>query len=150
MSIVDGIKKYMLRPRRILIVEDDASCADAIKTALRDYDCDFTVAADGGSAVDLVQHQDFDLVFLDIKLPVLSGVEVLRYIKNVKPNLPVVMMSGYFTQDILDETLQSGIVAFLRKPEEFSPNRIAGVLNLFNLRPVMSDRYVQQHGAVPA
>jgi len=144
MSIVEGIEKYVLRPKRILIVEDDEGCVASIQACLHDYDCDFTVATDGGEALSVVAKSDFDLVFLDIKLPVCSGIEVLRFIKRIKPDTPVVVMSGYFTQDVLDDALKSGIVTFLRKPADFTQNWLTGVLRLFNLNPVHSDAYVRE------
>lgn len=147
MSIVEGIQKFVLRPKRILIVEDDSSCAESVMACLRDYDCDFTVAEDGGKAIELAASQEFDLAFIDIKLPVCSGIDVLRYVKRHRPHLPVVMMSGYFTQDILDQSLSEGIVTFLRKPVDFTKNWLASVLHLFNLKPVRSDAYVRQMAA---
>lgn len=135
MSITDGIERYILRPKQVLIAEDEPDCADALKTMLsHHYVCEFTEVTDGSEAVSAVNHQDFDIAFVDILLNGRSGLDVLSHIKSTKPKLPVVLMSGYFDSTILNAAATTGTVTFLRKPCDLNLSKLAGVFEMFNIR----------------
>jgi CheY-like chemotaxis protein len=113
---------YVTKPSRLLIVDDNLGAAEVIKSALRKFECEFIVTNTGEDAVRHINdNEHFDLIFLDIQLPGMSGLDVLKVIKKVSPDVPVVIMSGYFNGSALDETTALGAVSFMRKPIHFNP-----------------------------
>ncbi|MCR9243614.1 MAG: sigma-54 dependent transcriptional regulator [bacterium] len=103
----------------ILIVDDHRAVREEVAFAL-DYDgYDTREAADGPSALTAVEeHEDIDLVLLDIKLPGIDGLEVLTRIKADRPQLPVVMISGHGDLETAVLAVRKGAYDFLQKPFE--------------------------------
>ncbi|HYH08678.1 MAG TPA: PAS domain-containing protein [Thermoanaerobaculia bacterium] len=117
-------------PTRALIVEDDAAVAAGITMLL---DCE-QVATSGVStgrqAIAAIEHCSPDLVFLDIGLPDVSGVDVFQQIHDRWPQLRVVLMTGHYSPTELQSILSLPHVAFLQKP--FGAEEIRNVLKLTN------------------
>ncbi|MGK0190464.1 MAG: DNA-binding NtrC family response regulator [Verrucomicrobiales bacterium] len=102
----------------ILLVEDDDLLAEAIQDALEANDYAVTHAEDGDFALDLVEEQSFDLVLTDFRMGVMSGLELLEKIKEVKPKLPVIMMTAHGTTDLAIEATKMGAFDYIIKPFE--------------------------------
>lgn len=102
----------------ILVVDDKKVIGDLFEFTLGFSGHIITIVDNARRALDAIQGQSFDIVFLDIVMPDKDGVQVLKEIKAVAPRLPVVMMSGYSVEDKKKEAKQSGAVAFLKKPFE--------------------------------
>ncbi len=75
-----------------------------------------STASNGDDAIEMVKNQDFDLVFLDENMPGLSGLQTLTYIKELKPDIPVIMITKSEEEDIMDEAIGSKIADYLIKP----------------------------------
>ncbi len=104
---------------RILIVEDEARLASFLEKGLSAAGFVTTVAADGATALGLAMGDDFDLVVLDLGLPKLDGVEVLRTLRSADRHVPVVILSA---RDELDEKvrgLELGADDYVTKPFRF-------------------------------
>jgi len=101
--------------RHILLVEDDTAVRFALAHLLRRLDFNVTTSTNGSEALQFVDQQRYDLVLTDAVMPGLSGPELIRNLQRLRPELPVIMMSGYTS-----ETLPEGAVAAgtqqLRKP----------------------------------
>jgi two-component system, NtrC family, nitrogen regulation response regulator NtrX len=103
---------------RVLIVDDE----DAIRSTLRmifeyeGYDC--VLAANGPAALKIVDREAPDLVFLDIKMPQMDGMEVLKAIKDSEGSPPVVILSGHGTVKTAVEATKLGAYDFIEKPPE--------------------------------
>lgn len=108
---------------KVLVVDDKKVIGDFFDFTLGYFGHDITVVHDPREAVKVAQQQDFDIAFLDIMMPEKNGVEVLREMKNVVPQLPVVMMSGYSLQEMKDEAMQLGAAWCLKKPFELDDVR---------------------------
>jgi two-component system response regulator (stage 0 sporulation protein F) len=134
MSITQWVEEFLAKPSRLLIVDDQEGVAEMIQRSLHGYDCEFVAVGDGESAIREIQRTKFDLIFLDIVLPGINGIEVLKHVKKVAPETPVVIMTGYFDGRLLDEASRVGIVSFLRKPIDFTPEFVKHVFHLFKLR----------------
>lgn len=90
---------------------------------------------DGAAALRLAAEQEFDLVFLDIRMPGMGGVEALKQLHQLHPNTTYVMITGYAHNDIVDESLRSGASACLSKP--FSLSQVTKLLkDLTSRQPV--------------
>ncbi len=74
------------------------------------------VVAGDGSGLELVKQQDFDLVFLDLKMPEMDGAELFRQIKTIKPKLPVTIITGYPDSDMMARALAQGPFGIMSKP----------------------------------
>jgi len=101
---------------RLLIVDDDASTREVLAQVLaRDgYEC--LVAEDGRTALELFGDHDIAAVLVDVDLPDLSGVQLLREIKRVRPWVPVIVMTGNPSQRLMFEASEAGAYTFLTKP----------------------------------
>jgi|CXWL01.1.fsa_nt_gi CheY-like chemotaxis protein len=108
---------------KVLVVDDKKVIGDFFDFTLGYFGHDITVVHDPREAVKVAQQQDFDIAFLDIMMPEKNGVEVLREMKKVVPQLPVVMMSGYSLQEMKDEAMQLGAAWCLKKPFELDDVR---------------------------
>ena len=122
MSAIDSptVVQSQSAASRILIVEDDPAVEQALSYLLKDRYVLFTAQA-GKDALNLLRaHQDIDLVLLDYHLPDMSGVEVLRTIKSIKPSLPVIFATGYGSEDVAIKAFTSGARDYVKKPFTYS------------------------------
>ncbi|MBM4062186.1 MAG: sigma-54-dependent Fis family transcriptional regulator [Planctomycetes bacterium] len=128
----------MAEARTILIVDDHRAVREELAFALG-YDGYRTVeAADGPAAIGMVeQHPEVALVLLDVKLPGLDGLEVLTRLRERRPGLPVVMISGHGDLDTAVLAVKKGAYDFLQKP--FATDRV-----LLSLRNALATARLQQ------
>jgi two-component system, NtrC family, nitrogen regulation response regulator NtrX len=101
---------------RILVIDDEAAIRDALRMILEYEGYDFLGAATGQDGLLLVERENPDLVFLDIKMPNMDGLEVLQRIKATDEALPVVMISGHATVTTAVEATKLGAFDFIEKP----------------------------------
>ena len=101
---------------RIFVVDDDADVADALAEVLELNGHEVKVAYDSQQAIDAFQKEDFDLAFMDVMMPGKNGVESFIEIKKFKPDVKVVMMTGYSVQNLLDQAIEEGACGVLHKP----------------------------------
>ena len=103
------------RPR-ILVVDDEASIRDLLQKtlALAEYDVD--VAADGRSALERMRLYPYDLLIADLRMPGMDGLTVIREAKRYKPDLPVLIITGYSTESSAIEAVNLGVAGYLTKP----------------------------------
>jgi two-component system nitrogen regulation response regulator NtrX len=101
---------------RILVVDDEAAIRDSLRMILEYEDYAFSGASSGQEGLAMIQRDRPDLVLLDIKMPAMDGMEVLRKIHAFDETLPVVMISGHGTTATAVEAIRSGAVDFLDKP----------------------------------
>ncbi|MCK4802044.1 response regulator, partial [bacterium] len=79
----------------ILVVDDRVEDRETLRDILVDRNYRAFVAKDGYEAIDIVRRSDFDVILLDIRMPGMDGMEVLEVVKEIKPDIGVVMMTGY-------------------------------------------------------
>ena len=101
---------------RILVVDDESSMRQLLEIALTKEGYQITVAESGAKAVTLVGQSSFELVISDLKMPDMSGVEVLRHVKRTAPDLPVIMMTAYASTETAVEALRLGAYDYITKP----------------------------------
>jgi len=111
-----------MEPKKILIVDDEKNIRLTLSQALETLGMPVQTAVDGEEALQKLQDSDFSLVLLDLKLPGMDGLEVLRRIRESRPKTRVIMITAHGTIDYAVEAMKLGAVDFLRKP--FSPNEI--------------------------
>jgi CheY-like chemotaxis protein len=106
----------MADPLGILIVDDDAGMADTMGDILEAKGYRVKIASDGPKALACLQAEPFDVVFLDIKMPEMDGVEVLQRMKHMCPGTPAVMMTAYAVPDLIAQAEREGALTVLTKP----------------------------------
>ncbi len=100
----------------MLIVDDNTDLCKNLADILEDRGMVVRMAHDGCNAIAAIQVEDFDLVLMDIKMPVMNGVEAYRKIRETKPDTPVIMMTAFTTDELVREALREGVHAVLHKP----------------------------------
>ena len=103
----------------VLVVDDDAALQTIFKQFLKKAGFGRIVVGTGSEAISYAEKQKFDLVFLDLQLPDMSGDEVYLRLKEIHPDLPIVIITGYPDSEILSKILQIGPVTVIKKPIEF-------------------------------
>jgi two-component system nitrogen regulation response regulator NtrX len=101
---------------RILVIDDEGAIRDSLRMILEYEDYQFVGAATGQEGIAAVQRERPDLVLLDIKMPGMDGLEVLRKLHALDETLPLVMISGHGTTATAVEAIRSGALDFLDKP----------------------------------
>jgi len=105
---------------KILLVEDKDSLRQMLSTAIRKAGFQVEEAADGNIAADKIRKQPYNLVISDLRLPTLSGVEILKIQKEIDPNIPVLLMTAYGSIEEAVEAMKLGAFDFLPKPVDIS------------------------------
>jgi excisionase family DNA binding protein len=113
----------------VLVVDDDPALQALFKQFLKKAGFGRIVVGTGAEALTHAEKQDFDLVFLDLKLPDIAGDELYAKLKEMHPDLPIVIITGYPDSEILTKILSSGPVTVIKKPIEFDQlNRTVKIL----------------------
>ena len=110
----------------ILVVDDDPYIQEALGDRLESLGYRVARASDGKRALELIDHQDPQMVFLDIEMPGMKGLDVLREIRAREKDFPVVMITAYGSVDLAVEAMKEGAYDFIPKP--FKANHIALVV----------------------
>jgi len=113
--------------KRILVIDDDPVIGILFKEALGKRGYTVVTAGNGAEGLEYVNRLGFGLIFLDLKMPKMDGAEILRRIRNVKPQVPVTIMTGYPDSDIMNRALQQGHFSVMKKP--FSTADIVAAVN---------------------
>lgn len=101
---------------RILVVDDEETLRTVLSTELTSEGYEVSTAADGGEAIELVKDNNYDLVLLDIKMPNVDGFEVLKFVKGNKPDVKVIMLTGFADLKNAIESKRLGAEDFVSKP----------------------------------
>ena len=107
---------------KILIIEDEASIRRVLVKILTEENTQYKVfeAEDGLAGTEMIKNTDFDLVLCDIKMPKMDGVEVLEAVKKIKPEIPMVMISGHGDLDTAVNTMRMGAFDYISKPPDLN------------------------------
>ncbi|MDH3228515.1 MAG: response regulator [Alphaproteobacteria bacterium] len=111
--------------QKVLVVDDDAVVGRSFDRVLTDKGYDVSTALDGEEALEKCGAEAYDVVFTDIRMPGMDGLEVARRIKAKCPWTPVVIITGYGTEENESEARVLGVNGFLRKP--LTPAMIEGI-----------------------
>jgi two-component system OmpR family response regulator len=112
---------------KILVADDTKNIRMLLSRCLEMEGHEVTTAENGEQALKCFQNNSFDLAFLDIKMPIISGTEVLKQIRQLGINTPAIIITAYATIKNAVDCMQFGAVAYLQKP--FTVERIKSVLS---------------------
>ena len=110
----------------ILVIDDEETMRDSCRQTLSRDGSRVAVAEDGSRGLAMLKKESFDLVILDLKMPGLSGMEVLKKIKEEDPEVVVVVITGYATVESAVEAMKIGAYDFIPKP--FTPESLRAIV----------------------
>lgn len=115
---------------KILIIEDEASIRRVLVKILSEENSKYQVSEseDGLQGIELIKKEDFDLVLCDIKMPKMDGIEVLIACKKIKPEIPIVMISGHGDLDTAVNAMRLGAFDYISKPPDL--NRLLNTVRI--------------------
>jgi two-component system nitrogen regulation response regulator NtrX len=115
---------------KILIIEDEAAIRRVLLRILSEENSNYKVSEteDGVQGINLVENENFDLILCDIKMPKMDGIEVLTQIKKIKPEIPVVMISGHGDLDTAVHSMRLGAFDYISKPPDL--NRLLNTVRI--------------------
>lgn len=107
---------------KILIIEDEAAIRRVLSKILSEESDSYIVedAEDGIAGLDKIKNNDYDLVLCDIKMPKMDGVELLEAVKKIKPEIPMVMISGHGDMETAIQTMRLGAFDYISKPPDLN------------------------------
>jgi DNA-binding NtrC family response regulator len=100
----------------ILIVDDDEGMTETLADIIEDFGHNVEIANDGYLGIEKFTDNNYDLVFMDIKMPGINGVETFKKFKSIKPDAKVFMMTAYSLEDLIREALDEGAYGIIYKP----------------------------------
>ena len=102
----------------VLIVDDDIDFSTALSNVLTKKGYETTKAESGLKALEIIKEKAFDVVLMDIKMPVMKGVETFKKLKEIKKGTTVIMMTAFSVDDLIRDAINEGAYAVIRKPFE--------------------------------
>ena len=107
---------------RILIADDEEVMRDSLSDWLREDGYDVIAVASGAEAVEKVKSEPWSVLMVDLKMPGMDGMEVVRQVKKISPELPIIMVTAYATVDTAVQAMKEGAYDYIAKP--FDPEQV--------------------------
>ncbi|MBI5674586.1 MAG: response regulator [Nitrospirae bacterium] len=109
--------------KKILVIDDEAIVRMSCERALASEGCEVKTAESGNVGINMLENEPFNLILLDMKMPGMDGLEVLKIVKKRWAETKVIIVTGYSTDQTAAETLKLGACDFIEKP--FTPDTLA-------------------------
>lgn len=118
----------MVESAKVLIVDDDVEFAYSLKDVLETEGYELESVNSGEEAISEIEKNPFDVILMDVKMPILNGVETFKKIKNISPKTPVIMITAFSFEDLIGEAMREGAFGILYKPLDFK--RLIEIIDL--------------------
>lgn len=115
-----------MKEHRILVIDDNKDFADVFCDILRANDYKAESCYGGAQAVELAKNNDFDIMFLDIRMPEMDGIQTLKEIKKIRPETTVIMMTGYSVDEMVHKAIEEKASEIIYKP--FEIDKVLGLI----------------------
>jgi DNA-binding NtrC family response regulator len=136
---------------RILVVDDEDVIRDGLKRILSREPFVVETCASGFSAIEIMQKREFDLIITDLKMPGMSGIDVLKSVRTLQPDIPVILITGYASIETAVEAMKNGAMDYISKP--FAPDmlleKVRSALSGRTVSPddtCLNEEFSRQHG----
>jgi DNA-binding NtrC family response regulator len=103
---------------KVLLIEDEESLASALQRVLEVEGYDVAMFTDSNKGLNAARSGDYEVVVTDLKMPGLSGMDIIKELHEVKPQLPVILMTGHHTTDVAIEAMKFGAYDYILKPPD--------------------------------
>jgi FixJ family two-component response regulator len=111
-----------LRRKPILVVDDEKNIRLTLSHSLESLELGIDTAVNGEEALAKLKEKDFGLILLDLRMPGMDGMEVLRHVREIRPDVSIIIITAYGTIESAVEAMKLGAVDFIQKP--FAPEEI--------------------------
>ncbi len=132
--------------KTILIVDDEISIVESLTGIMTDEGYAALTAASGEEAIEVVERERVDLVLMDVWMPGIDGIETLKRIKEIKPHLPVIMISGHGNIDTAVQATKMGAYDFIEKPPSYD-KIVLSIKNALRLARVEQENLILRQKA---
>jgi two-component system NtrC family sensor kinase len=102
--------------KQVLIVDDDRLIREQLSVEVKRHFFDTCAASTGNDALELIEKQNIDIVLIDVKLPDMDGLEILKKVKQMKPDCELIVITGFGNQEIAIQALRWGAIDYIEKP----------------------------------
>jgi len=124
---------------KILVVDDDGIVIKSCRRILEAEGFEVMTVPGADEALEKIKHYDFDLLLMDVKMPKHDGIFLMREIKKNRPNIPIIVMSGYPTPETIADVLKLGATQFIPKP--FRPDELVKVVRQVLQKAIKKDSF---------
>ena len=125
--VIAIIEELLTRKTLVLVVDDHFADRETLKTVLEEKGYRVATASDGTEAIEMVRSRHYDIIFLDVRLPDMTGFETFEQVKKIDPQATVIMMTGYAEEDLIKNAIEAGAYTCLRKP--FDIDKVITLVN---------------------
>lgn len=119
------------------MIDDEPSIGDALSIVLSDHGYRVVLALNGRGGIELADTEQFSVVITDLRLPDISGLDVLRHLKIKKSDCPVIIITAHITPELIVEAKSLGAIEVLAKP--FFPSDILSLIEMVSTRGEIED-----------
>jgi DNA-binding response OmpR family regulator len=130
--------------KSILIVDDEKNIRLTLSQALEVLEVETDTAANGEEALVKLKEREFGLILLDLKMPGMDGMEVLRRVREIRPDIRIIIITAYGTVESAVEAMKLGAVDFIQKP--FSPEEIRELVSRVMDREKLDEKKAVDYG----
>lgn len=134
-----------MEPQRVLIVDDEKNIRLTLVQTLEPLGVEVDTAANGEEALGKLEQNDFGLILLDLKMPGMDGMQVLEKIREVRPDIRVIIITAYGSIESAVEAMKLGAVDFIQKP--FAPVEIRGLVSQVFNREAIDEQGADDYAA---
>jgi DNA-binding NtrC family response regulator len=114
--VIAIIEELLTKKTLVLVVDDHFADRETLKTILDEKGYRVATASDGNEAIEMVRSRHYDIIFLDVRLPDMTGFETFEQVKKVDSQATVIMMTGYAEEDLIKSAIEAGAYTCLYKP----------------------------------
>lgn len=124
------------KPYEILLIDDDPLIYEAVVAGSENFNRRITSAFSGEEGLHNFRVKKPDMIWLDVRMPGMDGIDVFRAIRKEDPSIPVVIVAGRFTEWAMDQLAEIGISLMLRKPNQINEQMVRIVMRHFNVSEI--------------
>ena len=129
----------------ILVVDDEKNIRLTLSQALEVLEVETDTAANGEEALTKLKEKEFGLILLDLKMPGMDGMEVLRQLSKIRPDIRIIILTAYGTVELAVEAMQLGAADFIQKP--FTPEEIRELVSRVLDREKLDEQKAVDYGS---
>jgi len=134
-----------MKGKSVLIVDDEKNILLTLSQSLEVLQLETDTATNGEEALAKLKGKEFGLILLDIRMPGMDGMEVLRQVREIRPDIRIIMISAYGTIELAVEAMKLGAVDFIQKP--FSPEEVRALVSRVLDREKLDEQKVADYGS---
>jgi len=134
-----------MKGKSVLIVDDEKNILLTLSQSLEVLQLETDTATNGEEALAKLKEKEFGLLLLDIRMPGMDGMEVLRQVREIRPDIRIIMISAYGTIELAVEAMKLGAVDFIQKP--FSPEEVRALVSRVLDREKLDEQKLADYGS---